>query len=43
VIYSENRATYEDQLSNQVEMAIEEKGQGDLDALIAGPNTWYHQ
>jgi 2-oxoglutarate ferredoxin oxidoreductase subunit beta len=43
VIYSENRPTYEDQLSNQVELAIEEKGEGDLDALIAGPNTWYHQ
>jgi 2-oxoglutarate ferredoxin oxidoreductase subunit beta len=43
VIYSENRATYEDQLSDQVELAIEEKGEGDLDALIAGPNTWYHQ
>jgi hypothetical protein len=30
-------------LSDQVELAIEEKGEGDLDVLIAGPNTWYHQ
>ena len=40
VIYSENRATYEDQLNLQVREAIESKGLGDLDALLRGRNAW---
>lgn len=40
VFYSEDRPTYEDALVQQIDDAIEQKGQGNLDDLLKGSNTW---
>jgi 2-oxoglutarate ferredoxin oxidoreductase subunit beta len=40
IFYEEDRACYEDLLTQQVEQAIAQKGEGDLDALLRGRNTW---
>lgn len=40
VFYAQERFTYEDALSKQIEDAISQKGMGDLDQLLAGKNTW---
>ena len=40
VFYKEDRPRYEDQFYEQIEQAIEKNGEGDLDALIRGNNTW---
>jgi 2-oxoglutarate ferredoxin oxidoreductase subunit beta len=40
VIYAVDRPTYEVDAQKQVEMAIEQNGEGDLDELIRGSETW---
>ena len=40
VFYSEDRPTYEDALVQQIDDAVEQKGQGNLDDLLKGSNTW---
>jgi 2-oxoglutarate ferredoxin oxidoreductase subunit beta len=40
VLYSSERVCYEDQLLAQLNEAIEQKGEGNLDQLIAGSVTW---
>ncbi len=40
VFYQEHRACYEDLLHNQIDTSLERKGEGDLDALLQGKNTW---
>lgn len=40
VLYSEERFTYETAMEDQVNAAIENQGEGDLDQLIAGKNSW---
>lgn len=40
VLYSEERFTYEAAMAEQIENAKKLKGEGDLDALIGGSNTW---
>ena len=40
VFYSEDRPTYEDALVQQIDDAMEQKGQGKLDDLLKGSNTW---
>lgn len=40
VIYNIDRPCYEDMLYEQLETAVEQKGEGDLDALLAGNTTW---
>ena len=40
VFYSVDRGTYETALEAQIEEATEALGKGDLDALLAGNNTW---
>ncbi|NVK29041.1 MAG: 2-oxoacid:ferredoxin oxidoreductase subunit beta [Flavobacteriia bacterium] len=40
VLYSEERALYEDLLEGQLVSAKAIKGEGNLDALIGGSNTW---
>ena len=40
VFYSEDRPCYEDLLVNQVVTAKEKFGEGDLDELLRGKNTW---
>jgi len=40
VFYEEDRPCYEDLLKAQVEEAKTQKGEGDLDALLRGKNTW---
>ncbi len=40
VIYQKNRPCYEDMLLAQLESATEQQGEGDLDVLIAGRNSW---
>ncbi len=40
VLYSGQRANYEVLLEQQIDFAIGQKGIGDLDALIAGNETW---
>ena len=40
VFYSEDRPTYEDALVQQIDDAMEQKGQGNLDDLLQGSNTW---
>jgi 2-oxoglutarate ferredoxin oxidoreductase subunit beta len=39
-LYAEPRGVYETAMNAQVDQAIELKGEGDLDALLAGGNTW---
>lgn len=40
IFYQEERFCYEDALNAQINDAIKAKGQGDLDALLRGKNTW---
>lgn len=40
IFYTEERPTYEQQLLNQLNEALNTKGTGDLDKLIAGNTTW---
>ena len=40
VFYFEDRPTYEDALVQQIDNAIEHKGQGNLEELLKGSNTW---
>jgi 2-oxoglutarate ferredoxin oxidoreductase subunit beta len=40
VFYKEDRPRYEDQFIDQISQAIEKNGEGDLDDLIRGNNTW---
>lgn len=40
VFYEENRKCYEETFNEQINKAISEKGEGDLDALIRGKHTW---
>jgi len=40
VFYASQRAKYEELLELQIKSAISQKGVGDLDALIAGNETW---
>ncbi|MEM7654874.1 MAG: 2-oxoacid:ferredoxin oxidoreductase subunit beta [Bacteroidota bacterium] len=40
VLFESPRPTYEEQLFAQVDSAIERKGSGDLDQLLAGNSTW---
>lgn len=40
MFYQAERFQYEDALNNQIEHSIKHKGEGDLDALLSGTNTW---
>ena len=40
VFYFKDRPTYEDALVQQIDDAMEQKGQGNLDDLLKGSNTW---
>ncbi len=40
VLYKEDRTCYEELMRDQIQGAIKEKGKGDLDELLTGPNTW---
>lgn len=40
VFYRENRACYEDLLHDQIKTSYDRKGEGDLDELLKGSNTW---
>jgi len=40
VLYAVNRPRYEDGVHYQVDAAVKKKGEGDLDALLRGPETW---
>ena len=40
VFYYEDRPTYEDALVQQIDDAMKQKGQGNLDDLLKGSNTW---
>lgn len=40
VLYQNDRPCYEDLMFNQLDAAVEEKGDGDLDELIAGKAVW---
>ena len=40
IFYSEDRPCYEDDLQSQLDNAIASKGEGDLDALLRGKNSW---
>lgn len=40
IFYAEQRERYEDAMNEQLVAAVEARGQGDLDALIAGTETW---
>lgn len=40
VLYAIDRPAYEDLLFQQIDQAIEQVGSGDLDALLAGTETW---
>jgi 2-oxoglutarate ferredoxin oxidoreductase subunit beta len=39
-MYQEERATYDEMMTAQLQSAIDSKGPGDLDTLIKGSNTW---
>lgn len=40
VFYTEDRYNYEDSMQAQIDKAIAASGEGDIDALIRGNNTW---
>ena len=40
VLYKEEKATYEDMMMNQIDLAKEKMGEGDLQKIISGTNTW---
>lgn len=40
IFYSETKTRYEDLLHEQIESSIKKNGEGDLDELLKGPNTW---
>jgi 2-oxoglutarate ferredoxin oxidoreductase subunit beta len=40
IFYEEDRFRYEEAMASQIESAKELKGEGDLDTLIRGGNTW---
>jgi 2-oxoglutarate ferredoxin oxidoreductase subunit beta len=40
VFRSVSRPAYEDQMADQLEQAVEQRGKGDLAALLAGNDTW---
>jgi len=40
VIFQEDKPTYEDMMNEQIELAIKDKGSGDLEKLIVGNNSW---
>lgn len=40
VLYCEQRECYEDALHNQIDKSIELKGEGNLDDLLSGNNSW---
>lgn len=40
LFYQEDRPCYEDEMIAQLEKAVELKGEGDLDKLLRGQNTW---
>ena len=40
IIYEEDRFCYEEAMTSQIESAKALKGEGDLDTLIRGANTW---
>ena len=40
VIYDVERPCYEDGVNAQVEKEMNERGKGDLDDLLRGPETW---
>ncbi|MCZ4102301.1 2-oxoacid:ferredoxin oxidoreductase subunit beta, partial [Streptomyces sp. H39-C1] len=40
VLRSVERPVYDADMSDQLERAVEEKGKGDLAALLAGQDTW---
>lgn len=40
VFYTEDRPCYEDEMTAQLNAALEQKGPGNLDKLISGNNTW---
>ncbi len=40
IFYKEDRFCYEDAMQAQVDHDLEIKGEGDLDALLSGNNTW---
>jgi len=40
VLYKEEKATYEDMLVNQIDLAKNKSGDVDLQKIIAGSNTW---
>jgi len=40
VFYVEDRYCYEEAMSHQIETAVQQKGKGDLNKLLAGNETW---
>lgn len=40
LLYKEDRYSYEDHMQNQLTEACTQKGEGDLDQLLSGPNPW---
>jgi len=40
IFYSEDRYRYEDAMSEQLDYAREQKGEGDLDKILRGSNVW---
>lgn len=40
VLYAVDRPRYQEEVNRQVEAAVETYGEGDLDALLKGPETW---
>ena len=40
ILYKEDKATYEDMMTNQINSAKEKMGKADLQKIISGTNTW---
>lgn len=40
VLYAVDRPCYDEGVNRQIEEAIKKRGEGDLDALLRGPETW---
>lgn len=40
VLYAVERPCYDEGVNHQIDAAVEQKGQGELDNLLQGPETW---
>ena len=40
ILYKENKPTYEEMMNDQMQQVIDSKGEGNIEKLIIGNNSW---